>query len=384
MYNRFTYRFVIPVLFLVTGTIGLSGCIDELEEVKSKGERKLVVYGRITTDPPPYEVKITESAPYIGGVNGIQKVGGATVVLHSESGESEVMRQTKPGVYRSDTLGMRGQLGESYFITVELIDGSTYHSEPETIAGKAEINDLTFEFDTRQQYSEEGVLINEDGFTLRASFDDGPERDRYLLNWNKTYKVITHPERRGIRAPWDITRIIPDPPRCSGWVRDFTVFQIRYIPFDECTCCECYITEFGETFGLVNDRLIQGNTISSELGFIPVGSEFVDKVYVQASLVQLSYRSYQYWFKIQQQLQNSGTLFDSPPGRIPGNIYADDPEGSEVLGYFMAVGSSSAVKGIDPLDIPYAFNPREYIEGIVAEDCRIATGGTNIKPAFWE
>lgn len=369
------------ILLLLPATMLLSGCIDELDGVNSKGQRKYVIYGRITTEPPPYEVRITKSAVYNQGLTGYEKVNGAKVRLHSGSGESELLSETADGIYKSDTLGIRGEIGEEYYITVQMPDGSGFYSEPEMIGIAPSINDLRFEFSQKQMYSDEGVLVDADGFRIYAEFEDIPESSYYLLDWRKTYKEITRPELKTGRDPYD-NRIIPAPPRCSGWVRDTRVFGLVYRPFDECTCCECYVTEPGDGFELVNDRLIAGNSFKSEIGFVPVNRQFLDKVYVQARLISLSARAYDYWNKIKLQLENTGTLFDSPPGNILGNILPENPEDGEALGYFMAAGGNSSVISIDPLDIPYPFS----VSGTPYEDdCRVViANSTTIKPDFWE
>ncbi|MFA0961364.1 DUF4249 domain-containing protein [Roseivirga sp. BDSF3-8] len=367
--------------FLLVSLIFPLGCVDELDGVNSKGERKLVIYGRVTNEPPPYEVNITRSSPYIENLNGIPRVSGARVTLHSGSGESELLQEIEEGVYQTDTFGMQGRAGEEYYITVQLENGKSYHSEPEVIREAPEIDEVSYEFRKVPRYSEAGILTDVDGFQVEASFQDSPGEDYFLLNWERIYKLITQPERKTIQAPWDRRQIIPAPPPCSGWVRDYTVFAIVYRPAFDCTCCECYVTKKGNTFGLVNDRFIEGNTITTDVGFVEINNEFIDRVYVKASLLKLSDRSYDYWFRIKQQLENAGTLFDSPPANIQGNIFADDPDEGQVLGYFMAAGSSTSGVSIDPFDIPFPF----YVEYFIPEDCRIpVANSTNVKPDFWE
>lgn len=97
------------------------------------GISSLVVDCTITNDPPPYSVSLIMSTPYNGyGLPVIVRFAKVSVI--DDSGSIENFIEQPLGVYHTSASGMRGQIGKSYKIKINLTDGKgktteTYESD---------------------------------------------------------------------------------------------------------------------------------------------------------------------------------------------------------------------------------------------------------------
>ena len=85
-------------------------------KVKDAGKR-YVIEGNITDQPGPYTVTISQSTafdvPYA-----FQGVGGATVTIRDDAGNSEILQEVEKGVYKTSTLS--GVEGRTYDLRISV------------------------------------------------------------------------------------------------------------------------------------------------------------------------------------------------------------------------------------------------------------------------
>ena len=79
-----------------------------------------------------------------------------------------------------------------------------------------------------------------------------------------------------------------------------------------------------------------GSTYDVEIDFIERGQEFIFDFAVRANQLITNRESYQYWKQIRDQYENVGSLFDSAPGCIQGNI-TDESSDEFILGLLWSV-----------------------------------------------
>lgn len=334
-YRRLKYLLPIAVTALVAIAL-FSQCTTPLDIENVGGERKLVIHGYIHNGEPPYSVEITRSQLYTGGLNGIEDISGAVVTLHEEGGTTEDMKEVSPGVYQSCDERIRGIPGRAYWVSVFLPQtGDSYYSEEEVMPYPATITDLTVEQESRQTYSEQGILINQSGFAVKLSFEeDSDSQDQYFIKYKGTYTVTTDP-KSATRGEGGNT-IVPAPEPCSGYIynEDQGLVQV-----EECTCCTCYVRENFSDPVLVDDRrLADGNVESLEVEFVPTNasnSRIGNDYWIGAEVRSMTRGAYDYWDVLLKQKNGNGSIFQPPPTPLPGNIRAEG-EAPQALGYFYA------------------------------------------------
>ena len=121
------------IVFLVLWVF-IDACIDRIDLVippSTLGD--IVVDGLITSDPGPYTVRLNsvirsdDSRPL-----GIP-LTAVKVVMYDDQGNSEEMEQVIDGEYQTSPAGMRGVVGRSYHIRIEMGDGSVFESIPDKL-----------------------------------------------------------------------------------------------------------------------------------------------------------------------------------------------------------------------------------------------------------
>src|SRR5512145_2625953 len=109
MQIRFLYIFLI---------LGLAvGCLDPYFPHTNDYVDLPVIEGMITDRPGPYTIRLTHSTAIENMA--IKPIQGATVTIFDDLGNQEVLEETEPGIYQTSISGIRGQIGRSYWITVQ-------------------------------------------------------------------------------------------------------------------------------------------------------------------------------------------------------------------------------------------------------------------------
>lgn len=277
----------------------LSGCIEPVNLPIRQTERRLVVEGLITDEPPPYPIKLTYSGNLSRSllIPDELAINGAVVTVEDNLGNQTQLVQDPLNLafywLRDDRL--RGVPGRTYTLRLTLPDGSRYVSQPEMLAPVPPIERLYGEYQ---------------------------ESDRNTTQFNK-YLVFIDTKDPGNSANfyrWQAMCYMPiwtgrDPLRAIG--------RIIYAPF------------YGTLTNVLSDQIINGNRIAGRLVLNPpllgLGAQ-----YVEVRQYSLSREAYQYWIRYEEQLARTGTLFDPQPASIEGNVRAEADTNKLALGYFGA------------------------------------------------
>ncbi|GAA4409326.1 hypothetical protein GCM10023187_32440 [Nibrella viscosa] len=144
------------VLALLLGLwVSLSSCEDVVDVELEKSKPVLVVDGWITDQPGPQTIRLKTTAPYFS--NGASPVvTGATVTIRDNQGQTEVLKETAPGVYQTQSL--RGKVGNQYTLTVKT--GSEEYTAETAIR-------RTFPIDSIGTVYQKESMGRKEGYTLR-------------------------------------------------------------------------------------------------------------------------------------------------------------------------------------------------------------------------
>ena len=115
----------LPYIFLFILLLG--GCREPFEPGSKGYESALVVDGLITDQAGPYKVMLAQTARLDSPL--FIPYSNCTVILEESTGKQELLKETKPGVYKTSEGGMHGTPGNAYRIRIETPEGQNYRSD---------------------------------------------------------------------------------------------------------------------------------------------------------------------------------------------------------------------------------------------------------------
>lgn len=212
----------------------------------------------------------------------------------------------------------------------------------------------------------------------------------------------------------------------SSYVWDAEQQEIRGRNLDE-QIFECWKTSSSTSIGVFSTKGLSEDIVSRFIivSFPSTAFELRTKYSILVKQFAIDENEFNFWTDLKKNTESIGTIFDPQPSQIAGNVHAVSSSGSRVLGYFSVGASTQKRMFVSYQELPY--NASEYetgypgcgfftkdtlkigvflsgskrqllIDGIydgpflvgywTAEnrciDCRIAHGGTNVQPDFWE
>lgn len=285
-----------------------TACVDPIEvERQSASTSQLVVEGWINDVDDVFTISLSTSST-LDGVEPNALGQGADVRIATGNGQVVNLREIIPGKYITAFGELRGAVGESYTLMIDLQNGSSYQStevtmpEPVNVAeGRAELNEQRGETD-------DGIPFVAYSHDVMAQLEN-TEVDHFVRI-----------ESRG----WANLRV--DYPLCGGFdgsggpAGDLTCWALRDpIQRDIVTVSNVGLSGVNYEVPVVN---------------IPVDfrANYITEVIVNA----MSIEAFRYWEVAKGQLNRGGGIFDPPFAPVVGNIQnVDDPQ-EVVLGYFHA------------------------------------------------
>ncbi len=338
------------VLFFCCLLIMQDSCVDVFDYSYEEAFPALVVDGRITDAPGPYTVRLTRTQK-LDELSTPVLVSAKSIKIIDNTGFSETLNEVRDGVYQTDPLGIRGEIGKSYKVRIEMRDGKIYESIPEKITPAGTVDTIYYEFETivTEQNTKKyqfRIFVNSKG--------EEQSNNYFLWKLTGTYRVITSPELHIILGakPEDP----PPPPKkdprpCSGHIYDVRFDQV--ISVAPCTCCECWADLVNNIPHISQPNEGANNQFTKiDVGTIPVEFwPFWDKTMVKVEQLSLTKSAYDYWKIIRDQKDGAGSLFQPPTGKPLTNLILQNGEGN-VYGYFQASAVSKKVIFLTPNSIP--------------------------------
>ena len=334
------------------------GCIEKFDFEFDDSLEYLVVDGMVTNEPGPYQIRLSYTS-----TGQPRFVTGATVSIRDNIGRTFMLNEVQEGLYEHTLFSFTGQVGMSYTLLIETPDGRMYESTPEVMAPVPIIENIDFEFDTRQIVTNIGTVTDITGFEIKIDTETTGDDGTFLMyDYRGVYKI---------RNIYD-TLLLNIDPICTDC--QFTCWQ------------EDLPTNFISVFGTETNQ-VQPIT-DHFLTFINGNIKFANGYVLEVKQFSLNRNAYDYWNAVQIQTRDAGSIFDPIPFQIRGNMRnVNDPD-ETVLGYFGAHAVDTRRVGI----------PREAFPGMVdlgfqqcldpnfpefCFDCRLQEGAFEFAPPFW-
>jgi hypothetical protein len=287
--------------------------------------------------------------PYSGAfVQAIDEQGNA--ITYSE--------QTKKGVYFGN---VAGEPGRTYYLRVQLGD-KVYESATEKMPLSAGTIDASYEFSTHQVVDGEGTARIVANIEIYGDSELPPDDEANYFRWN-TEEVYV---------------IIPtDFPDVFGTVPP-----------------NCYVTKpvDAQRVTLYNGDEVSGKSIERQFLLTrPIDQSFHARHAFTVFQSAITRETHEYWRKVNILANQVGSIFDSPPAKLSGNIRNVSDDNENVLGYFQATNQTFSRVFLFASDLPvtlprycdfdlnrsYGDYPQECL------NCLSANGSSYTKPEWF-
>lgn len=335
------------LLFLLGFAFLFTTCLDEIELDAPKSEAILTVSGNIYDAPGPYTITLRKSARFSSGADGLfSPVGGATIKLVNDLGEAEVLTELPMGEYVTAADGMRGQIGRTYHLEIEA-EGQNYQSKPEYLHPIISPQSIDIELTTQSIINNAGNFVEQD--LVEFFINTTLPTERSFLKWNAY----------GIYEFWEIG--------LDGRL--------------------CYVTEDIDLDKavVIDSENIEGDFLTRQkVNERTVNDKFATRYCINVIQQSITKGAYEFWSTVASEFERNGGIFETPPGKIQGNIYNVADDFVPVLGYFSAsaVDTIRRMVASSEVGIPRPlcrFNRREEI----CTNCLLIANSTQEKPACW-
>lgn len=303
------------------------GCKEEIPLEFTSNENILVVEGGITNKPGPYFVRLSTTLP----INQPIRVPfeNCVVTLLDNSGQTEILSETQPGVYVTSFSGIQGTIGNQYSLLVETPSGKVYQTAFEEMKPAIEIDSVYAELTNHEDLDYPFGLP---GYQFYINSKPATDKETYLM-WNmvETYKyeadyplyaLYNYGEFYYTNRDMDMIKLI------TG--NDYS------------TLFTCWKTETVRDISTGQIANLSELEIQRQpLLFVGTDTKKLSMKYslfVQQS--SISKAEYYFWEAIRDQISDESFLYTKQPYNISGNLKnIDDPE-ELTFGYFTVASIS--------------------------------------------
>lgn len=314
---RIAKRFRTLSLFLFAG---LLGCLTPINlPLEFKGGH-LVVTGQISTLCDQNIILLGTTANTYKLPN---PISGASVVLQDNMSNSYIFAedQAKPGTYKLPDFS--GVPGRTYRLEIVLRNGNTYQSRAEKMPDSATIESTYYEFAYEELVDDVGANVHKLFIKIYVNTAIRSNDNQPHLKWSvEEIFLLTptdFPDIRGEIPPPCFIRQNADPQRITLFdASEFNVTSLKGV--------------------LTASRVIDWT--------------FMERHYFTVYQSSLTPEAYQYWAKVNALVNQQGSIFDTPPATITGNLFNVNDSPEEVFGFFQATNQSYSRFFLHSSDLP--------------------------------
>ncbi|MCD4731083.1 MAG: DUF4249 domain-containing protein [Bacteroidales bacterium] len=307
----YTRKLANQILLIIL--VSLSACEDRYwPDLGDKYHDLLVVEGMITNEPGPYTIQLSMSTSVDHPV--YQPLPGYEVIINDNSGNTEILIEVEPGIYKTAVDGIQGVPGRKYQITIQSPNGKIYQSDFEELKEPVEIDSVYVELEYRENA---GFPFDIAGYQFLLNTEVAKDDSSYFL-WKLERTFEYHADFRIYFWYDGELHIFPDTDSLQICWRTGMVYQI--------------FTE--STVGLSNPILTD-----FPLHYVSFDNrEFSVRYSLLVEQFTISKNAQEYWKNVKEQNTSGGELYTKMPFQVRGNIKNINNPDEPVLGYFHAAG----------------------------------------------
>jgi hypothetical protein len=282
-------------------------CVSPIDLETNYTKTQIVISGQVSNLPGRnfIHLAITSST-----VSLPRPVTGAVITLHDENNNEYYYNEVSAGKYQLNDL--TAEEGKTYYVRVRMPDGGIYESIPERVPKEPGIVDAQYKLVEREVTDAEGT-VNTLYYVNVFTTSTFAEQSSGYLKWSAEEVYLLRPT---------------DFPDAFGT-----------IPPD------CFITQNADPqrIALLNRNEINVNALEDLLiASRRADHSFYYKHYFTVYQSGITAEAFEYWRKVNILANQTGSIFDTPPASITGNIFSSDDREEFALGYFQAVNETFA------------------------------------------
>lgn len=354
-------------MLLVLVIFALPSCVDQIEFPLNTGEEKLIVSGQLNDLSEPQYVYLSETTSedreplFTDGfftINDLPRpVSRALVRLVSDRNQSWDYREINPGQYQLESFeGIES--GVAYHVEIA-VGSRQYRSTPEVMPELIGSDDISYSFD-------------------RGIVDGRPETAFISISTEVTVPQASE----GYYLRWDVEEVY-------YWALTFFPNPLNRAPPD------CYVFGFAdpERITLLNGDLLNrpGGQSSQIVAERVIDQSFLSRHYFNVRQLSTTLEAYEYWRKIRELVNNTGSVFDVPPAPVKGNLQNVADPNETVLGYFEVVNAEVTRIYTTQADVPFfieevcTYAPDRPITDYPTTclSCSEFNNSTGVTPEWW-
>jgi len=315
-----------------------NGCIDPVEPNFRYQEGLIFVEGFASTATTTTFVTISISANNFG-IDEVNSVTGATVVLQEQNSGREVPLHEVPGAYfpPDDFVVVPG---ESWRLDIRLENGSHYRSTYEKVAEPVAITDIRAAYRPELEYRE-ATQKYIPGHQILIDFTDPGETDD---NYYWRYRVFENLDN--CEKCYD--GLFRDGQCVGGQAGTFLDYYYDY----KCES-DCWKIRYPEDVQVSTDRLFNGQDVRSRIvANVPMYTK--EDMVVELQQLTITPKAYEYYKVLKDLVDNNSGLNAPPPAALIGNLTDLDNDENFIFGRFTVAAASLAYVFVDRTDIQEA------------------------------
>lgn len=319
------------ILLLFCICIQFYACVEPYDLGVQQERKILTIDATITDLADEQTVKIIESFSTSNLAYAIP-ITKAKVQIVVNGTETIPLTEKGAGVYALP-ISFHTRVGSMYKLVFQKEDGTKYESTEERQSEVSDINKIYDEF--RVDGIEVGADYKPANYVYIDTNDPASEKNSYMWSWKLW-------ERQGVCMTCTGGRYFlnPAPARC----RMESAFSS--VTFDYGCDGACWQIFYSADLNVFSDIYSNGQPIIGRLiGKIPYYSP--NGALLEIKQQSISSSAYQYLKLLANQVQNNGSLVDTPPAAIIGNVKNVANANEAVAGYFMVTSVRSKKYWLD-------------------------------------
>lgn len=337
------------------GMILFASCLSPIDFEVGDVSGTVVISGQISTiaDQSVIQLGTTANRRFPNPVS------GASLLLYDDQGNVSSYYEKYPGIYMIDEAGIPGR---TYFIKVTMPDGEVYESMPDKMAEVVGEVSAHYSIVTQNTTDAEGTVTTRPFIKIFCDSNLPKTVDPLFLKWDteEVYMIVP----TDFPDPWGIV-----PPNC-------------------------FVTQAAEPqkIVLLNGEEVHATTVTElELATRVIDQSFHTRHYFTIYQSSITREAMEYWRKVNIVANQTGSIFDSPPASITGNLFNSQDESVKVLGYFQTVNQTFSRFYVLPENIPFRlpeyceYRPFRNIRDYPSEclDCLSVRNSSLVRPKWW-
>ncbi len=312
-------------LFFLSVFIWMVSCVEPVEFLAGNKKSILIVDG-IISDRDIQQAIFLRRAYVSSNTNVFKAVTGAAVEVTENGSATYKCVEKTEGEYLLP-VNFRGRIGNSYQLKIKLSTGEAYESDAQSIRPVPEIDSVY------SKYAPLGVDwkgIKVDGDIVYLDTKDFPGTDDYFSwSWKlferQDYCMTCNGGMYHTEAPY------------NGRCVDYPQLQRQGTIYDYFCVGNCWEIFYSNQTNVMSDIYSSGQKIQARnIAQIPYFQRHgsVLEVYQQS----ISPEAYRFFKLLVEQTQKTGTLIDTPPAPLIGNVKSVSDPYEGVGGYFLVSG----------------------------------------------